>query len=93
MLVQCELRHTVGVELHAGGMLHSIVCCGRRCSAAAEVLAVVSTEEFRQIRFVKGRRIRLVLLSNRVLRSRVWHAAPVALRVAQFYPFLKVGKC
>ena len=60
MLVQCELRHTVGVELHAGGMLLSIVDCGRRCSAAAEEFADVFAESIRRMVPFKVRRIRLV---------------------------------
>ena len=49
MLALCELRHNVVVSPHAVGMLHSIVCCGRRCSAAAKVFAEVSAERIRRI--------------------------------------------
>ena len=64
MLAQCELRHTAGVELHAVGMLHSFGCCGRRCSAAAEELADLSTESIRRMVPSKVRRIRLVQHSS-----------------------------
>ena len=93
MLAQCELRHTVGVELHAGGMLLSIVYCGRRCSAAAEVFEEVSAVRIR--RFVPS-------MEGAAALFFIKHVSRVAVCGTQrllrcvshsHYPFLCVGDC